>query len=70
MQEVFLCLCDDQLDQDDHNRFLTPLDFKRLLEKADLKLQLINSADEGINQLELQLFFDQFDSNRDGTVSF
>ena len=49
MQEVFNCLCDDQLDQDERNRFLTPVEFKQILEKADLKLQLINNADEGIN---------------------
>lgn len=38
MPLVFNCLCDEQLDQSDNHRILTPLDFKRILESADLKL--------------------------------
>ena len=70
IEEVFNCLCDDSLDQNEANRFLTPLDFKQILDKADLKLQLINSYEDGINQLELQMFFDWYDSTGDGTVTF
>jgi len=67
---IFECLCDDSLDLNNENLILTPIDFKSVVDLADLKLQLINSTEEGINSLELQMFFDWYDETGDGTVTF